>query len=163
MLVSCLDSFGEVTTLFIHLSIENTSNNTFHSRCPPKCSVDQVSLPSLSSWHDLPALTLVLYKQTAYGFYRPAAIAIANMLSDVPFSASRLLLFNVIIYFMCNLHRSVGAFFTFHLFQTVTLMSMQAFFRFFGVLCTSFDVAFRLATFFIPNFISYAGQWLTAL
>ncbi|KAF8511207.1 ABC-2 type transporter-domain-containing protein [Gautieria morchelliformis] len=101
----------------------------------------------------------VLYKQTNYGFYRPAAIAVANMLADLPFSTTRLFIFNVIIYFMTNLSRSAGGFFTFHLFQMTTFLAMQAFFRFFGVLCTNFDTAFRLATFFIPNFISYAGYF----
>ncbi|KAF8583992.1 hypothetical protein K439DRAFT_1617076 [Ramaria rubella] len=87
----------------------------------------------------------ILYKQTNYGFYRPAAIAIANMLADLPFSAIRILIFNIIIYFMTNLSRSAGGFFTFHLFQFTVFLAMQAFFRFFGVLCTNFNVAFSYA------------------
>ncbi|KIJ32383.1 hypothetical protein M422DRAFT_265882, partial [Sphaerobolus stellatus SS14] len=101
----------------------------------------------------------VLYKQTNYGFFRPAAIAFANLLADIPFSATRVLIFNIIVYFMCNLHRSAGAFFTFHLFQFTSFLAMQSFFRFFGVACTSFDVAIRLATVFMPNFISYVGYF----
>ena len=39
-------------------------------------------------------------------------------------------------------------------------LSMQGFFRTFGIMCTNFDSAFRLATFFIPNVVQYAGYML---
>ena len=54
--------------------------------------------------------------QTSYALYRPAAVAIANTLSDIPFSAIRIFVYNIIIYFMSNLSRSAGGFFTYHLF-----------------------------------------------
>ena len=54
--------------------------------------------------------------QTNYALYRPAAVAIANTLSDIPFSAVRVFIYNIIIYFMANLSRSAGGFFTYHLF-----------------------------------------------
>lgn len=37
---------------------------------------------------------------------------------------------------------------------------MQGFFRSFGLLCTNFDSAFRLATFFVPNMIQYIGYMI---
>lgn len=37
---------------------------------------------------------------------------------------------------------------------------MQGFFRTFGHMCTNFDSAFRLATFFLPNMIMYAGYMI---
>ena len=39
-------------------------------------------------------------------------------------------------------------------------LTMQGFFRTFGIMCTNFDSAFRLATFFIPNMIQYAGYMI---
>jgi ABC-type multidrug transport system permease subunit len=89
--------------------------------------------------------------QTSYSLYRPSAIAVANTLSDMPFSALRIVLFNIIVYFLSGLHRSGGAFWTFHLFNYVAYLVMQGFFRTFGLLCFNFDSAFRLAVFFIPN------------
>lgn len=83
--------------------------------------------------------------------YRPSAIAVANTLSDMPVSAVRVLVFNIIVYFMSGLHRSAGAFWTFHLFSYIAYLVMQGFFRTFGLLCFNFDAAFRLAVFFIPN------------
>ena len=37
---------------------------------------------------------------------------------------------------------------------------MQGFFRTFGLMCTNFDVAFRLATFFVPIMIVYTGYMI---
>ncbi|KAG5652201.1 hypothetical protein H0H81_005936 [Sphagnurus paluster] len=99
----------------------------------------------------------VLRKQTGYSMYRPSAIALANTLSDLPFSALRILLFDIVIYFLSGFHRSAGGFFTFHLFSYVAYLCLQGFFRTFALLCPNFDVAFRLAVFFIPNFIQYNG------
>ena len=39
-------------------------------------------------------------------------------------------------------------------------LTMQGFFRTFGLMCTNFDVAFRLATFFVPNMIMYTGYMI---
>jgi len=89
--------------------------------------------------------------------YRPSAIAFANTLADLPFSTTRILIFNLIVYFLTGLHRSAGAFFTFHLFNYVAFLSMQGLFRTFGLICSGFDGAFRLATFFIPN-LSVVGS-----
>jgi hypothetical protein len=75
----------------------------------------------------------------------------ANLFADIPFSALRILNFNIIIYFLSGLHRSAGGFFTFHLFNYVAYLVMQAFFRMFGLITFSYDSAFRLAVFFIPN------------
>ncbi|KAF9011150.1 pleiotropic drug resistance ABC transporter [Cyathus striatus] len=102
----------------------------------------------------------ILRKQTSYSMYRPSAIALANTLADLPFSATRVLLYNIIVYFMVGLHRSAGAFFTFHLFNYIAYLTMQGFFRTFGLICFNFDSAFRLAVFFIPNFIQYTGYMI---
>ena len=110
---------------------------------------------------DLPLRGTVLYKQTNYGFYRPGAISISNLLADLPFAAVRVLIFDIIVYFMTHLARSAGGFFTFHLFQFMAFLCMQvrglqrqletgtltcvfqSFFRLFGILCSNFDTAFR--------------------
>ncbi|KAH9837328.1 ABC-2 type transporter-domain-containing protein [Rhodofomes roseus] len=118
---------------------------------------------ALDTFGEMPVQMLgrpIIKKQTGYSLYRPAAIAIANTLADMPFSALRVFIYNVIIYFMANLKRSAGGFFTFHLFTYLTFLTMQGFFRTFGFMCTNFDSAFRLATFFLPNMIMYAGYMI---
>jgi len=89
--------------------------------------------------------------QTQFSLYRPSAVALANTISDLPFSATRVLMFNVLIYFISGLHRSAGAFFTYHLFSYMAFLSLQGLFRTFGLLCVNFESAFRLSIFFLPN------------
>ncbi|EPQ60137.1 hypothetical protein GLOTRDRAFT_67504 [Gloeophyllum trabeum ATCC 11539] len=102
----------------------------------------------------------IMKKQTAYSFYRPAAIAVANTLSDIPFSAIRILIYNIIIYFMSNLHRSAGGFFVFHLFIYTAFLAMQGFFRTFGLICSNFDSAFRIAAALVTNLVQYVGYMI---
>ncbi|KAJ6520219.1 ABC-2 type transporter-domain-containing protein [Mycena sanguinolenta] len=114
----------------------------------------------LDAFGELPMQMLgrpILRKQTGYSMYRPSAVAVANTLADIPFSATRVLIFNIPVYFMSNLSRTAGGFWTFHIFNYVAYLMMQGFFRTFGVLCTNFYVAFRLSVFFIPNFVEYTG------
>ncbi|KAF7303089.1 Pleiotropic drug resistance ABC transporter protein [Mycena kentingensis (nom. inval.)] len=121
---------------------------------------------ALDAFGEMPSQMLgrpILRKQTSYSMYRAGAIAVANTLSDVPFSAVRVLLFDIVVYFMTGLNRSAGGFFTFHLFNYLTYLTMQGFFRTFGLLCTSFYVAFRLAVFFIPNFVEYCGYLIPVI
>jgi ABC-type multidrug transport system permease subunit len=74
-----------------------------------------------------------LFLQTGYSLYRPAAISVANTLADLPFSAVRILIFNIPVYFITNLSRTGGGFWTFHLFNYLAYITMQGFFRTFGL------------------------------
>lgn len=71
-----------------------------------------------------------------------------------------MLIFNICVYFLTNLSRTGGGFWTFHLFNYLAYITMQGFFRTFGLLCSNFDSAFRLASFFIPNMVQYAGYMI---
>jgi ABC-type multidrug transport system permease subunit len=71
----------------------------------------------------------ILYKQLSYRFYRGSALSVAQTITDLPLSSARVLLFSIIIYFMCGLDRNAGAFFTFYLFIYITFLAMTAFFR----------------------------------
>ncbi|KAF8899244.1 ABC-transporter [Infundibulicybe gibba] len=117
----------------------------------------------LEAFAEMPMMMLgrpILRKQSGYSMYRSSATALANTLSDVPFSAVRILVFNIIVYFMSGLHPSAGAFWTFHLINYTAYLVMQGFFRTFGLMCHDFHSAFRLAVFFIPNFVEYAGYMI---
>ena len=98
---------------------------------------------------------LTPFLQTSYRLYRPSAVALANIVADLPFSASRILLFDIIVYFLSGLHRSAGAFWTFYLLNYTCFLCMQGLFRTLGVLCSKFESAFRLVTFFIPNMYAF--------
>jgi ATP-binding cassette, subfamily G (WHITE), member 2, SNQ2 len=99
-------------------------------------------------------------KQTGYGFYRPAAVQIANVLADMPFSATRILIYDIIVYYMTHLDRSAGRFFTFHLINYTTFLAMQGFFRTIGLFCSDFHTAFRVAVSIFPTLILYSGYMI---
>ncbi|KZO94482.1 hypothetical protein CALVIDRAFT_484187 [Calocera viscosa TUFC12733] len=117
-------------------------------------------LNALDAFGELPTTMMgrpILHKQTAYAFYRSAALPVANTIADIPFSFVRMTIFDIIIYFMAGLKLNAGGFFTFHLLNYTTFLSMQGLFRTFGILCPDFDTAFRLAALFVPVTILYSG------
>lgn len=61
---------------------------------------------------------------------------------------------------MTNLSRNAGGFWTFHLFNYVAYITMQGFFRTFGLMCRNFDSAFRFAGIIIPNMVQYVGYMI---
>lgn len=68
----------------------------------------------LDAFGEMPAMMMgrpILRKQTNFAMYRPGAIAVANTAADLPFSALRILVFNLIVYLMSHLVRDAGAFF----------------------------------------------------
>jgi ABC-type multidrug transport system permease subunit len=95
--------------------------------------------------------------QTSYNLYRPSALALGNALSDLPFSIVRVLIYDVIIYFMVNLRRSGDAFWTFHLFNYMAFLSIQGIFRTLGFFFSSYDAAFRLGAFLVTGLVLYTG------
>ncbi|ETW86786.1 ABC transporter [Heterobasidion irregulare TC 32-1] len=118
---------------------------------------------SFETFSELPMQMLgrpLVAKQKSYGFYRPAAIQIANTLADIPFSATRVLIYDIIVYFMPHLSYSAGGFFTFHLLNYMCFLTMQGFFRTVGLMCPNFDTALRLSVFFFPNMVIYVGYMI---
>jgi ATP-binding cassette subfamily G (WHITE) protein 2 (SNQ2) len=68
---------------------------------------------ALTSFSELPSQMMgrpILYRQVGYRFYRPAAFAVAAVVSDVPFNATNIFFFTIILYFMGGLFSSAGEF-----------------------------------------------------
>jgi ATP-binding cassette subfamily G (WHITE) protein 2 (PDR) len=76
----------------------------------------------------------IVEKHSRYAFYRPGIEAIASIIGDFPAKIITSILFNLAIYFLTNLRRTVGAFFTFYMFSVVCLVTMSMFFRMAGSL-----------------------------
>ncbi|KAK7623750.1 ABC-2 type transporter-domain-containing protein [Phyllosticta citricarpa] len=104
----------------------------------------------------------IINKHRAYTFHRPSALWIAQIAVDTAFAAVQILVFSIIVYFMCNLVRDAGAFFTFVLLIVTGYLSMTLFFRTMGCVCPDFDVAIRAAGTVITFFVLSSGyliQW----
>ena len=63
-------------------------------------------------------------KHRAYAFHRPSALWIAQIVVDMTFGAAQIMMFSLIVYWMCGLVRDAGAFFTFYLLITAGYLAM---------------------------------------
>ena len=95
----------------------------------------------------------IINKHRAFAFHRPSALWIAQIAVDMVFSSAQILLFSIIVYFMCGLVLSAGAFFTFFLLIVSGYLAMTLFFRTVGCLCPDFDYAMKFAAVIITLFV----------
>jgi ABC-type multidrug transport system ATPase subunit/ABC-type multidrug transport system permease subunit len=104
----------------------------------------------------------IVNKHRSFTFYRPSALFIAQIIVDTTFAIARILVFSIIVYFMCGLVRDAGAFFTFVLIILEGYVTMTVFFRTVGCLCPDFDSALKFASVIITLFVLTSGyliQW----
>ncbi|OTA59743.1 ABC-2 type transporter [Hypoxylon sp. EC38] len=99
----------------------------------------------------------IVNKHKAYTFHRPSALWIAQIFVDTAFSAVRILVFSIIVYFMTNLTRTAGAFFTFYLLIIVGNIAMTLYFRIIGCVSPDFDYAIKFAVVTVTLFILTSG------
>ena len=99
----------------------------------------------------------IVNKHKAYAFHRPSALWIAQIFVDTAFSAVQILVFSIMVYFMTNLHRTPGAFFTFYLLILVGNIAMTLCFRIIGCLSPDFDYAYKFAVVTVTVFILTSG------
>ncbi|EAW12683.1 putative ABC transporter [Aspergillus clavatus NRRL 1] len=104
----------------------------------------------------------IVNKHRQFTFYRPSALWIAQVLVDTSFAIARILVFSIIVYFMCGLVLDAGAFFTFVLIILLGYLCMTCFFRVIGCMCPDFDYAMKFASVVITLFVLTSGyliQW----
>lgn len=118
---------------------------------------------ALTSFSELPSQMMgksILYRQSGYKFFRPGAYAVASVFADIPYNASNIFVFTIILYFMGGLYSSAGAYFIFLLFIFTTFMVMSGFFRTLGVGTSDYNVAARLASILISIMVTYTGYMI---
>ena len=99
----------------------------------------------------------IVEKQAKYAFYHPFAEAVASMICDLPNKILSSAFFNITLYFMSNLRRTPGAFFTFYLFSFTCVLAMSMVFRTIGALSRSLAEAMAPAAVFILALVIYTG------
>ncbi|EGG01226.1 uncharacterized protein MELLADRAFT_39264 [Melampsora larici-populina 98AG31] len=99
----------------------------------------------------------IIWRQTSFCFYRGGALAIATTLSDIPFSAPKILALCIILYFLAGLALNAAAFFTFYFIIYLIYLSLSALFRFLGATASSFDSAARMASIMFMTMVLYSG------
>ncbi|KAF9891259.1 hypothetical protein FE257_004823 [Aspergillus nanangensis] len=104
----------------------------------------------------------IVNKHRQFTFYRPSALFTAQILVDASFAIARILVFAIIVYFMCGLKLDAGAFFIFVLILFLGYIDMTVFFRTIGCLCPEFDHAMNFVSIMISLFVITSGylvQW----
>lgn len=72
----------------------------------------------------------IVEKQARYAFYHPSAEGYASVLVDLPMKIIGVIAFNLVFYFMTNLHREPGNFFFYLLVVFLIVLAMSGMFRF---------------------------------
>ncbi|KAI9900489.1 hypothetical protein N3K66_004751 [Trichothecium roseum] len=99
----------------------------------------------------------IVNKHKAFAFHRPSALWIGQIFVDQAFAATEIMVFSIIVYFMTNLVRDAGAFFTFYLLILSANIAMTLFFRIIGCLSPDFDYAVKFAVTLITFFVTTSG------
>ncbi|KAK0713451.1 ATP-binding cassette transporter [Lasiosphaeria miniovina] len=76
----------------------------------------------------------IVEKHAQYAFYHPSAESYSSVLVDFPAKIVGAISFNLVFYFMTNLHREPGAFFFYLLVVFLVILAMSGIFRFVGSL-----------------------------
>jgi ATP-binding cassette subfamily G (WHITE) protein 2 (SNQ2) len=101
----------------------------------------------------------ILARQKRFGFYRPTAFCIASGITDIPIVIAQVTIFSLILYFMSDLQRDAGKFFTFWLIVNVTTLCFVSLFRMIGAACQDFGNASKISGFLSTVYFIYAGKY----
>ena len=110
------------------------------------------SQPSML-WEQRP----IVEKHYRYALFEPFADAIASMISDLPNKICLTIFFNIPVYFLTNLRRTPGAFFTYVLFSFTCLLTMSMIFRTIGSSSTTLAGSMAPAAVFMLILMIYTG------
>ena len=99
----------------------------------------------------------IVEKHFQYAFYHPTAEAIASMICDLPNKLLLTTFFNIPFYFLANMRRTPGAFFTFYIFSFVSLLTGSMLFRVIGAISRGLTASIAPGAIFILLLIIYTG------
>lgn len=99
----------------------------------------------------------IVEKHHRYAFYHPSAEAVSSVIVDLPTKLITSIGFNLIMYFMVNLRRTPGAFFTFFLFSFISTLVMSMLFRTVASVTRSISEALTPASLLILGLVTTTG------
>ncbi|KAI9817891.1 MAG: hypothetical protein M1827_001010 [Pycnora praestabilis] len=99
----------------------------------------------------------IIGRHRDYAFYRPSAVSIARVVTDLPLLVVQAVLFCFIIYFMSNLDVDVSKFWIYLLFVYTTTLCITALYRMFAALSPTIDDAVRFSGIALNLLIIYTG------
>lgn len=114
-------------------------------------------LMSITDMHSLYKGRSVVRKQVSYAFYRPSADALASVLADIPVKLGVAICFNIVLYFLSGLGRTVSQFFTFFLCVFLATLAMSMVFRTIAAGTQTLPQAMAISGFLVLALVTYTG------
>nr|A0A1V0QSE4.1 RecName: Full=ABC-type transporter eriD; AltName: Full=Erinacine biosynthesis cluster protein D [Hericium erinaceus]ARE72241.1 ABC-transporter [Hericium erinaceus] len=99
----------------------------------------------------------IVEKHKRMALYHPYADAIASVLCDLPGKVIASFAFNLVLYFMTNLRRTPGAFFTFYLFSLMCILVMSMIFRTIGATSKTISQAMAPSSVILLALVIFTG------
>ncbi|KAM5441671.1 Multidrug resistance protein [Microsporum ferrugineum] len=99
----------------------------------------------------------IVEKHTRYAFYHPSAESYSSVLVDLPIKITSTISFNLVFYFMTNLHRTPGNFFFYLLVVFTIVLAMSGVFRFIGSLSRTEQQAMVPASIMLLALLIFTG------
>ncbi|ROV88366.1 hypothetical protein VPNG_10268 [Cytospora leucostoma] len=99
----------------------------------------------------------VVARHKDYAFYRPSAVSLARVVTDIPVILIQVCLFAIIMYFMTGLDVVASKFWIYVLFVYVTTICTTSLYRMFASLSPTMDDAVRFCGIAISLLIMYLG------
>ncbi|EGC32812.1 hypothetical protein DICPUDRAFT_155206 [Dictyostelium purpureum] len=99
----------------------------------------------------------ILQKQNSYAMYRPSALHIAQIVTDLPLTFVQVFLFSIVVYWMYGLKADAGAFFIFCFTLVGTTLAITNMFRVFGNFSPSMYISQNVMNVILIFMITYCG------
>lgn len=99
----------------------------------------------------------VVARHKEYAFYRPSAVSIARVVTDLPMLLLQVIVFGIIMYFLTDLDVDVSKFWIYLLIVYTTTLCITALYRMFAALSPTIDDAVRFSGIALNLLIIYTG------
>ncbi|WPH00371.1 brefeldin a resistance protein [Acrodontium crateriforme] len=99
----------------------------------------------------------VVARHKDYAFYRPSAVSLARVITDLPVILVQVLVFGLIMYFMTNLDMVASKFWIYMLFVYVNTIMLTALYRMFAAVSPEIDTAVRFSGIALNLLVIYTG------
>ena len=99
----------------------------------------------------------VVARHHDYAFYRPSAVAIARVITDLPMVIVQVIVFGVIMYFLTDLDKTASKFFIYISFVYITTLCITALYRMLAALSPTINDAVRFSGISLNLLVVYTG------
>ncbi|WBW75480.1 plasma membrane brefeldin A efflux transporter Bfr1 [Schizosaccharomyces osmophilus] len=113
----------------IFYNLQDTTSDMFTRGGTLFFAILFTALQSLSEIANMFAQRPIIAKHRASALYHPAADVISSLIVDIPFRFINVTVFSIILYFLTDLRRTAGGFWTFYVFLFLSALTMTTFFR----------------------------------